>query len=168
MGQQNEEAIEEKQIRAPSKGKASFHRPRWPSLPLRQQTSRRIARPKPGLAMKVVGRDKSLATGDNMIGRRLLMMQGQSTESCNNLLEMAMVKLPPVDIVGIGMYPNPPMDIVGTSMHPNLKDQKQISGEPNTAHAETNTKEVMDNVMMEKEDNGIGLVQEKPKEEGNC
>ena len=34
MGQRTEEVMEEKQTRAPSKGKSSFHRPRWPSLPL--------------------------------------------------------------------------------------------------------------------------------------
>ena len=62
-GQWTEEAMVEKHTRAPSKGKASFHRPRRPSLPLRQHTSRRIAQPKPGLAMKVVDRDKSSATG---------------------------------------------------------------------------------------------------------
>ena len=129
MGQRNEEAIEENQTRALSKGKASFHHPRWPSLPLCQQTSRRIARPKPGLAMKVVGKDKSSATGNNTIGRWLLMMQGQSTESCNNLLEMVMVKLPLVDIVGIGMDPNPPRaEILDTCMHLGPKDQKPIGG----------------------------------------
>ena len=129
MGQRNEEAIEEKQTRALLKGKAAFHRSRWPSLPLRQQTSRRIARPKPGLAMKVVGRDKSSATGDNMIGRRLLMMQGQSTESSNNLLEMVMVKLPPMDIIGTSMDPNPPQaEILDTCMHSDPKDQKPIGG----------------------------------------
>ena len=51
-------------------------------------------------------------------------------------------------------------------MHPDPKDKKQIGGEPSKGHAEMNTKEVMDNVMMEKEDNGIGPVQEKPVEEG--
>ena len=108
-----------------AKGKASFHRPRRPSLPLRQHTSRRIARPKPVLTMKVVDRDKSSATGDRTIGRQLLMMQGQNTESCNNLLEMAMVKLPPVDIIGTSMDLNPPpTEILGTCMHSDPKDHK--------------------------------------------
>ena len=34
MGLRSKEAMEENQVRA--KGKASFHRPRWPSLPLRR------------------------------------------------------------------------------------------------------------------------------------
>ena len=130
MGQRTEGAMEEKLTRAPSKRKASFHRPRCPSLLLCQHTSRRIARPKPVLTMKVVDRDKSSATGDRTIGRQLLMMQGQNTESCNNLLEMAMVKLPPVDIIRIGMDPNPPRaEILDTCMYSDPKDQKQTLAE---------------------------------------
>ena len=57
-------------------------------------------------------------------------MQGQTTESCNNLLEMAMVKLPPVDIIRIGMDPNPPRaEILDTCMYSDPKDQKQTLAE---------------------------------------
>ena len=125
MGQRTEEAMEEKHTRGkmrkmdegvPLKGKASFHHPRWPSLPLRQQISHRIARPKPGLAMKIVDRDKSSATGGRTIGRRQMLMQGQSIERCNNLLDMVMVKSPLVDIIGTCMDP-PQAEILGNCMH---------------------------------------------------
>ena len=93
-------------------------------------------------------------------------MQGQTTESCNNLLEMAMVKLPPVDIIGTGMDPNPPRaEILDTCMHSDPKDQKPIGGELNTTLAEMNTKEIIDIGMMEKEFSDFDLVQEKPVEE---
>ena len=43
-----------------TKGKVSSHRPRWPSLPLRQQTSRRIARLRSGQPGKALDRSASL------------------------------------------------------------------------------------------------------------
>ena len=79
--------------------------------------------------MKVVDKDKSSATGGKTIGRQLLLMQSQSTKSCINLLERAMVKLLPVDIVGIGMDPNPTRaEILDTCMHSDPNDQKPIGG----------------------------------------
>ena len=41
-----------------------------------------------------------------------------------------------------------------------LVNEKQIGGQLIMAHFETNTKEGMDNVMLVKENNDIGLVQE--------
>ena len=107
------------------KGKASFHRPPWLSLPLRQQTSRRITCSKPELAMKTFDKDKSSAIGGKMFGWRKMLMQAQIKERCGNLLEMAMVKLPPVDIIGTSMDLNPPpTEILGTCMHSDPKDHK--------------------------------------------
>ena len=152
-----------------AKGKASSHRPRWPSLPLRRQTSRRIARPKSGLALKIGDKEKSSATGGRTMERQLVMLQGQSTESCNNLLEMATGKLPHVDIIRTGMVPSPPQAEVldtcmPTCMHSDPKDQKPLGGELNMALAEMNNKEIIDNGMTEKEFIDFDLVQEKPVE----
>ena len=97
----------------------------------------------------------------------MLMLQTQINESSATLLEMEMVMLPSVDIVGTSMDLNTPLaGIFGTSMHLDPKDKKHIGGLATTTHSETNTKKVMDNVMMEKEDNDIGPVQEKSVEDG--
>ena len=110
--------MEEKQTRALLKGKASFHRPRWPSLSLSHQTSRRIARSKLELAMKAFDSGMSSTIGGRMIRRQQVLMQGQSIERCNNLLDMVIVKSPAVDIIGTCMDPNPPQaEILGTCMH---------------------------------------------------
>ena len=90
-----------------SKGKASSLRPRWSSLPLRQQTSRRIARLRSGQPRKAL--DRSAASEARTLGRRHMLMPHSPINECGgNLLEMDMLKLPPTNIVGSGMDSYPP------------------------------------------------------------
>ena len=90
-----------------SKGKASSLRPRWLSLPLRQQTSRRIARLRSGQPRKPL--DRSATSEARTLGRCHMLMPHSPINECGrNLLEMDMLKLPPTNIVGSGMDSYPP------------------------------------------------------------
>ena len=149
----------------PKKGKASSHRPRWPSLPLRQQISRRIAHLRSGQPGKALDRSTTLEA--RTLGRRHMLMPHSPINECDdNLLEMDMLNLPPTDIVGIGMDSYPPAEILGTGMHPNLHNEKQIGGGLTMAHSKMNTKEGLGNVLIVKKNKDIGQVQEKPEAEG--
>ena len=62
--------------------------------------------------------DKSSATRGKTLGRRqMFMSQTQMNERGGNVLEMGMVKLPPLDIVRTCMDLNTPAEILGTCMH---------------------------------------------------
>ena len=148
-----------------TKGKASSHRPHWPSLPLRQQTSRRIASLRSGQPGKAL--DTSAALEARTLGRCHMLMAHPPINECGgNLLEMDMLKLPPTDIVGTGMDSYPPAELLGTGMHPDPQIEEQIGGGLTMAHSKMNTKEGLGNVLIVKENKDIGQVQEKPEEEG--
>ena len=149
----------------PTKGKASSQRPRWPSLPLRQQTSRRIARLRSGQPGKAL--DKSATLEARTLGRRHMLMPHSPINECeDNLLEMDMLNLPPTHIVGTGMDSYPPAEILGTGMHPDPQNEEQIGGGLIMAHSEMNTEAGLGNVLIVKENNDSGQVQEKQVEEG--
>ena len=107
-----------------SKGKASSLRPRWSSLPLRQQTSRRIARLRSGQPRKAL--DRSAASEARTLGRRHMLKPHSPINECGrNILEMDMLKLPPTDIDGPGMDPYPPAELLRIGMHPDPQNEEQ-------------------------------------------
>ena len=145
-----------------SKGKASSLRPRWSSLPLRQQTSRRIARLRSGQPGKAL--DRSAASEARTLGRRHMLMPHSPINECGgNLSEIDMLKLPPTDIDGPGMDSYPPAELLGIGMHPDPQNEEHIGGGLTMTHSEMNYKEGLGNVLENKD---IGQVQEKPEEEG--
>ena len=145
-----------------SKGKASSLRPRWLSFPLRQQTSRRIARLRSGQPGKAL--DRSAASEARTLGRRHMLMPHSPINECGgNLSEIDMLKLPPTDIDGPGMDSYPPAELLGIGMHPDPQNEEHIGGGLTMTHSEMNYKEGLGNVLENKD---IGQVQEKPEEEG--
>ena len=95
----------------------------------------------------------------------MLMPHSPINECEDNLLEMDMLNLPPTHIVGTGMDSYPPAEILGTAMHPDPQNEEQIGGGLIMAHFEMNTEAGLGNVLLAKENNDSGQVQEKQVEE---